>query len=147
MTPGLLLSFRCTPRKAGDVRRRVRGDVLPLSSWGLDWMVVGVGGFGQSCLRSDCKSCSWEGEGFVRGMGIRRGYFQSGRSVRWSFAVPHSLLQLWPPANIAPIIYTYYLWHSTASTAMISRRTWIRKRYFCVINVIKCFVKCNVTQY
>ena len=56
-------------------------------------MVVGVGGFGQSCLLFDCKSCSREGGRALGGWkGIKRGYFQFGRFVRWSFAVPNSPL-------------------------------------------------------
>ena len=31
------------------------------------------------------------------------------------------------------------------AAVLISGQTWIRKRYFCFINVIKCFVKCDVS--
>ena len=59
--------------KAGHVRRQGRGwrSALVVVRPGLDWVVVGVGGFGQSCLRSDCKSCSWEGG---MGVGWEEGY-------------------------------------------------------------------------
>ena len=88
------------------------------------------------------------------GMCIKRGYFQSGRSVQRSLAVSHSpynyghwltLLPSFIPTacGTAPLqlCNTVGLGH----TATISGQTWIRKRYFSFVNVIKCFVKYNVS--
>ena len=100
------------------------------------------------------KAAAGRGKGFWVGEGYQKGIFSIWQVCPMIICCPQFPLQLWPPANSASIIHIYYMWHSTTATMQYGgigancddlRTNVDWKRYFCFINVIKCFVKCNVS--
>ena len=101
-------------------------------------MVVGVGGFGQSCLLSDCKSCSGEEGRVSKGdifnlAGLSDDHLLSP-ILLYKYDHQQTLLPSFIPntCGTAPLqlCNMMELW----KTAMISRQMLTDKRYFCLIN-------------